>query len=122
MLMLTPKGDLLGRPWYLGDGVVERLIAEEGRIHLYILQDEIGRVKIGRSSAIKTRVRQISNSSGLKIHIVATFGRLGSIERELHKILARHRLRGEWFKDTVTFRDRLIRELGPMEFPLPPVG
>ena len=67
---------------------------------VYFIQSERGGpVKIGQTRDLKIRLMelQISHPYTLKIlHVIEGAG--PSIEKELHREFAKHRLRGEWFE------------------------
>jgi hypothetical protein len=68
--------------------------------YVYVLEDEFGRVKIGKSSNPTARFQSISTGSGLSIvktYLTPTLNQYGDLELFLHGIFAEHRGIGEWF-------------------------
>lgn len=65
--------------------------------NLYILRNEIGRIKIGISENVNQRVKALSNSSGMKIDILRIINFNGNLEWQLHKHFKNKRYIGEWF-------------------------
>ena len=55
-----------------------------------------GRLKIGKATSIKTRLKQIQAHCPVIARVIATADE--DIERILHKTLEVHRLHGEWFE------------------------
>lgn len=75
--------------------------------HLYIVQDESGRVKIGRSTDPRRRIRGFQTASGHKMTLLLILHDQGGEELAFHRALASHRGIGEWFRDTPEFRQTL---------------
>lgn len=65
--------------------------------NLYILKNEIGRIKIGISENVEQRVKALSNSAGMKIDILRVINFNGNLEWQLHKHFKEKRYIGEWF-------------------------
>jgi hypothetical protein len=85
--------------------------------HLYIMQNEQGAIKIGRTRNVERRRRGIETGSGNKIRLVFEQKHAGRNERRLHEALAEFRTLGEWFRDTPEFRAILATELGQSPWP-----
>lgn len=69
---------------------------------VYVMQSEIGLVKVGITSSLKNRLSQLRSASGLTIKVEATFecDRARAVEKAVHELLAAHRKHGEWFDVT----------------------
>jgi len=65
--------------------------------HLYILQNENLRIKIGVSSNIKTRLKAIEAVSGCKIKLLRLVENGFYLEAKLHEYYKSKRYIGEWF-------------------------
>lgn len=63
-----------------------------------------GRVKIGFSTDVNARLRQLSTGSALTFNFISAVDGSKSFERAIHKALAEHRSHGEWFHDTPQVR------------------
>lgn len=72
-------------------------VYKDGKKDLYILRNETGRIKIGRSKNIQERVKNLSNAAGLKIEIIRYITGGGHLETKLHYYFKRNRYIGEWF-------------------------
>jgi len=87
--------------------------------HVYVVEDENGRVKIGRSINPEQRIKDISTTAGVKITKVFVSGDLrnyGNIENILLKKFRNEFSVGEWvnrpFDDVVKSANKLIPEIG----------
>lgn len=58
-----------------------------------------GRIKIGHSRDVASRIRGLSTAAPAPISVLATVDGTVHFERALHKIVDAHRIRGEWFRD-----------------------
>lgn len=70
---------------------------------LYIIQmAATGDVKIGRSDAVESRLRQLQTGCPKKLRVILHAPNLGYQEKELHQLLRRHKTRakGEWFAES----------------------
>ena len=65
--------------------------------HLYVMQNEFGLIKIGRSIAVESRRQNLQQTDRCQIEIVAVFDFWGSLEETIHLELEEFRLIGEWF-------------------------
>lgn len=63
---------------------------------LYILQDETGAVKVGRSVDVESRLSSMQSGNPRDIHLVATFP-VAELEAEIHEKLDDFNINGEWF-------------------------
>lgn len=68
--------------------------------NLYIIRNEIGRIKIGRSINVEQRLKNLSNSAGLEMHVIREITGGGYLESKLHYYFKRCRHIGEWFNMT----------------------
>ncbi|MGZ9068263.1 MAG: GIY-YIG nuclease family protein [Allosphingosinicella sp.] len=80
--------------------------------HLYIVQNEFGLIKVGRSVDVAGRIRSLQSTDRCRIHIVETFRECGDMEESLHIDLAEYGLFGEWFEGTRRARAALAGLLG----------
>ena len=63
----------------------------------YIFKDISTNIyKIGRSENVNERMRSLSNSSGRTLVSLFLFN--GDIEKDLHSIFSKYRVKGEWFE------------------------
>lgn len=71
--------------------------------HLYVIQSAItGAVKIGRSSDPEKRLQELQTGSPHKLRLLAFYEGKGDMEKFLHRMVNRYRLRvekGEWFSE-----------------------
>jgi hypothetical protein len=75
------EGDRYGKVYFVGDG-------------------DLGPVKIGFSSQsdLKSRLGQLQTASPNQLEIIGSFDGYVKNEQKVHRFLAPHRLRGEWFE------------------------
>lgn len=75
--------------------------------YVYLMENEMGRFKIGISHDVENRRMQLQGSSGLYIKIVAYYKPLyrqaSDIEKQLHSLFAKYRTLGEWFQFPDTY-------------------
>jgi len=64
---------------------------------LYLLQNEFGLIKIGRSVDVERRRSRLTYQDRAQVEIVAVFPFAGDQEEPAHIALHEHRLIGEWF-------------------------
>jgi hypothetical protein len=67
------------------------------RTVVYFIEDEHGRIKIGMTRSVESRLRGLQTATADRLVVLATIP--GGIveEREMHTRLAAHRIAGEWF-------------------------
>ena len=80
--------------------------------HLYVIQNEFGLIKIGRSIDPWTRLRQIRQTDRCRAELIAVFDGGGEDEEAIHIALDRFRLEGEWFDGSLTAREAVEMMLG----------
>src|SRR5579859_2718013 len=80
--------------------------------HLYVIESEVGLVKIGRSNDPRKRCAALQTASGMTLRIAKILKDRGHEERAIHLILKAHRKNGEWFHDTGEFRGDLYLAIG----------
>lgn len=85
--------------------------------HLYILQNEFGCFKIGRSVEVERRRLQLQSTERCRIAVVDVYLECGDMEEGLHIDLADFRLAGEWFEGTDEARAALHELIGDDEQP-----
>lgn len=87
---------------------------------LYVFQNELGMIKIGRSTSPAIRRENLEGSSGLRIYSVAVVRDGGDAEKRLHWKFKAHRGIGEWFVNCPEVRLGLAQELEmELSFPVP---
>ena len=64
---------------------------------LYVLKNEIGRIKIGVSSNMTIRTKAIEAASGMRIEVIRIIENGYYLERKLHSFFKDKRHLGEWF-------------------------
>ena len=77
--------------------------------HVYIIENEIGLVKIGFASHPSKRFKAIESASGLRIikqYVSFPSVQSTDLEHQLHQQFAKHRKAGEWF--AMSFDDAVI--------------
>ena len=65
--------------------------------YLYIFKNEIGKVKIGRSTNVEKRRKNIQSQSGMKVECIYMLENGSKYERKLHKYFEKYQTIGEWF-------------------------
>lgn len=69
--------------------------------YIYVIRArESGRIKIGHSRDPKRRLAQLQSASHEKLTLLTpSFPAPRFVERELHRVLRKHRVRGEWYSN-----------------------
>ncbi|WP_198118796.1 GIY-YIG nuclease family protein [Massilia rhizosphaerae] len=67
------------------------------KLHLYVMQNAHGLIKIGRSSNVDRRRLQLEQQGRCSIEIIHFIPAFGHHEERLHLLLQQYRLSGEWF-------------------------
>jgi hypothetical protein len=68
--------------------------------HVYVIEDELGRVKVGHTTRPSARMQAIETAIGLSIarsYVTPKFKAYTEAESRSHKLLDKYRGRGEWF-------------------------
>jgi hypothetical protein len=79
-------------------------------VYVIRLDDERHKIGISKRPAERLHCLQISHPSRLEIVYLLKTNRSLTVERESHRILAKHRLRGEWFAvDAKTAIEAVLR-------------
>jgi hypothetical protein len=65
--------------------------------HLYLMQNHIGLIKIGKSKQVEARKRQIEKVDLCTLEIVKVLYELGNDEPFYHSVFRKNRAVGEWF-------------------------
>lgn len=80
--------------------IARRKLPVNGWVY-FILGEETGHFKIGRTNDVEKRVKalQIGCPESLSVYGVLPAVDPSALERALHKRFAKYRLRGEWFAD-----------------------
>lgn len=98
---------------------MDELVKVNGNGYTYVLKNEIGNVKIGKTKYPENRIRTIETQSGLKIiehYISPLCSNYGKIERLMHKKFQENRLLGEWFNIDYTLA---VQEMQKQPFTVP---
>jgi Meiotically up-regulated gene 113 len=80
--------------------------------HLYVMQNNYGLIKIGRSVDPISRRRSIESTDQCKVQLVSVLHGAGQLEEEVFVALGRYRIRGEWFSGESQARKAILRKLG----------
>lgn len=64
---------------------------------LYIIKNEIGRIKIGQAIDIDARIKQLRTSSGMDLVLLRKIQNAAWLEVVLHRHFKKERYIGEWF-------------------------
>lgn len=88
---------------------------------LYVMQNEHGLIKIGRSVDPEQRRRQLQRLDQCKIELVKVLSSRGRREPAVHRALRKHHIEGEWFEGHDASRAAITRVLraGVLEWPFP---
>lgn len=85
--------------------------------YVYIIEDELGRIKIGATIRPHQRIRAIETSTGLEVVQLSMCGPISDylgLERRLHQHFKHQRIMGEWFttpfEEACAVRACLIKE------------
>ena len=78
---------------------------------LYVLQNEFGLIKIGRSVHLNRRLRALERQEECAIQIVAALPECGHLEEPTHIALAEHAIEGEWFDGSDVTRTAIAAAL-----------
>lgn len=92
--------------------MAETIPYDGGMDHLYVMQNEFGFIKIGRSNRVEQRRRALEKTDLCSIRLVASFDDHGHLEEALHLTLDEHRLIGEWFYGDAPARAAIIAAMG----------
>lgn len=79
---------------------------------LYVMQNEHGLIKVGRSVNPERRRRDLERSEQCRIALVHVLAAQGEREERVHLKLRRHLIEGEWFKGSSASRNAIAKELG----------
>jgi len=78
---------------------------------LYIMQNEFGLIKIGRSLEPERRRKNLQSGEACAIRVVAVLQGQGDREEQIHFGLKRHMIEGEWFRGTASARAAITKAL-----------
>jgi hypothetical protein len=92
-------GDTTG--WYMAPPCEGE--ADQGEEVVYVIHaKDVGKVKIGHTSNLAQRVRDLQVGSPVRLDVVRVYQIMDGVsEGSLHAKFANHRLHGEWFDDVV---------------------
>lgn len=71
-------------------------LSGKGEFVYFVIQS--GLVKIGFSSSIFTRIRQLSTQSPTRLQLAAAIPGGRAVERRMHEMFAADHVKGEWFR------------------------
>jgi hypothetical protein len=80
--------------------------------HLYVMQNHLGLIKVGRSKNVEARRRRLEVADNCDIEIVALIEGCGEFEDGFHTLLRRHCLYGEWYDGDDKARKAIARLTG----------
>lgn len=75
--------------------------------HLYVMQNQFGLVKIGKSVDVELRRRRLSKADNCEITLVHIGEDKGEQERTYLTLLAKYQVYGEWFEGTALSREAI---------------
>jgi hypothetical protein len=79
----------------------DREICATEPTNLYIVYDRTAdAVKIGKATSTKDRLSSLGVGNPNPLEIVVSVPAPAGLEKALHRLLAEHRIRGEWFRAT----------------------
>lgn len=78
---------------------------------IYVISDNRGKIKVGRSIDPQKRIMSLQTGSTELLTLVLVVKHRGDDERRLHALLSRHRISGEWFHDRLETRLIIIHAL-----------
>jgi hypothetical protein len=83
---------------------------------VYAIEDGSGRCKIGKATDIKKRVSQLQTGNANKLRVAAVLDceqlDESSVEKEVHRILGKKRVYGEWFLVGAREAEQALYEAG----------
>jgi hypothetical protein len=87
--------------WYLAPPC-EGIHTSEGEVTYVIHAPSVGKVKIGRTTNLSSRLSTLRTGSPVHIEVYRVYTNEDEVSEEyLHKKFERHRLHGEWFDDVI---------------------
>jgi len=81
-------------------------------MNLYVMQNEFGFVKVGRSARVEQRRRALEKTDMCRIQVVLVVPGAGDREEEVHIACDDHRILGEWFDGTPEAREDVLQAVG----------
>lgn len=84
---------------------------ETQAVSLYVMQNEFGAIKIGRSAQPEERKLQLEQELRCKIKLVTVMPKAGHREEWCHLQMAEHSLEGEWFRGHAASRAQVEKLL-----------
>jgi hypothetical protein len=103
------RGNLVGVHLEPAMRAMETAIAARDGSSVYFAEAD-GRIKIGWSRKVSTRLAQLQTGSGVPIRLLGTMPGGLAVERRIHRQFAAARLSGEWFTATPELLDFIARE------------
>jgi hypothetical protein len=102
------------------EGTRRRAMTRPDTQALYVMQNEFGLIKIGRSLNPELRRKNLQSNERCVIAVVAVLEERGHLEEAIHQSLKDHAIEGEWFDGSPSARAAIIREiptLGACDWP-----
>jgi hypothetical protein len=87
-------------------------MVEPAKQDLYIMQNEFGLLKIGRSVDVERRRLKLQTSERCRISVVEVYVGCGDMEEDIHLDMDDYRLVGEWFDGSEEARMALCESVG----------
>lgn len=81
-------------------------------LSLYLMQNEVGLIKIGRSANPGRRRSELSKAERCSVALLHVWPGAGGEEEAVHVALDDHRVGGEWFDGTDEARAAIVSQLG----------
>lgn|GEM_PF-6047419 len=82
--------------------------------HLYVMQNEFGCIKVGRSVDPWQRRHSLRQSEHCQVELIIAVEGGGEDEEAIHYRLRKHHLVGEWFNGTNATRNAVAKEFQPL--------
>lgn len=82
--------------------------------HLYVMQNEFGCIKVGRSVDPWARQYALRQTERCQVELVIAVEGGGEDEEGIHYSLRKHHLVGEWFAGTDAARKAVVKEFRPL--------
>lgn len=87
------------------------MIAQIEKMHLYVMQNAVGCIKVGRGVDPEKRRQEIERQTSRTVKLVAAFPNSGHHEEGVHLFLRRFHLHSEWFRGTDAARSAIVKAI-----------
>ncbi|MCA3247387.1 MAG: hypothetical protein ING29_13020 [Azospirillum sp.] len=91
--------------------------SDQDPTNVYVMQAEVGPIKIGTAKVVSDRWKQIDNANPFKIFVVHREPGDLSREMDLQSLLSAHHLKGEWYRDGEETRRIILQFFGKESLP-----